>query len=120
MTLWKVIVRPRVRKILAKMAEAEREKFRGAVTFLEEFGPDLEMWSRGKKAHALKNARHANLKELIIKSRRSAWRFAYYVDKKQVVFILSGGDKRGVSKKVFYRRLIDQACNEIDAIERGE
>ena len=118
--LWEVRFRPKADKTILGMTRQERQKMDGAIAALKEQGANLEMWSRGNKAHALKNAPYANLKELIVRSGRSAWRFAYYIDKHQVVHVLCGGDKRGVSKSVFYRRLIDEACREIEAIERGE
>ena len=118
--VWEVLLRPRVKKIMLGMTKQERGKMNGAILELKQHGPHLEMQSRGKYAHALKNARYANLKQLIVRAGKSVWRFAYYVDKHQVVHILCGGDKRGVSQTVFYKRLVDEAYREIDAIERGE
>lgn len=118
--LWEVRIRPRVDKLILGMRKQERQKMDGAIDTLKVFGPHLERRSGGRDAHALKGSRYSNLKELIVRSGKSAWRFAYYVDKNQVVHILAGGDKRGVSKKVFYDRLIAMAEREIDAINRGE
>ena len=119
MTLWEINIDPEVREILDNMTEKEGDKASQVIGMLEEHGPNLERFTRGALAHALKTSRHANLKELIVKSGKSVWRFAYYIDKHQIVHILCGGEKRGVSQSRFYRRLIAQAEAKIDAIERG-
>ena len=119
MTLWRIKLHDEVEETLETMTQQNRKKFSGIIALLEEFGPDLERFSRGKYAHSLKNSRHTNLKELIVKSGKSVLRFAYYIDNHQVVHILCGGDKRGGSEALFYRRLIDKADRMIDAIKRG-
>ena len=116
--LWEVEIDPEVGKIVRGMSAKDGKKFVEAIDELRMRGADLERWSRGKKAHALKNAKYSNLKELIVKSGRSVWRFAYYIDKQGVIHVLCGGDKRGVSKSVFYRRLIDRAIGKIEALNK--
>ena len=81
MTLWEINMDPEVREILDNMTEKQGDKAAQVIGMLEEHGPNLERFTMGALAHALKNSRHANLKELIVKSGKSVWRFAYYIDK---------------------------------------
>ena len=113
--LWEVRIDPEVGKIVRGMSAKDGKKFADAIRDLKRYGPHLERETRGKSAHSLKNARHANLKELIVKSGRSVWRFAYYIDKQGLVHVLCGGDKRGVSKSVFYDWLTKRALRKIEA-----
>ena len=118
--LWEVRIRPRVQKILARMTKQELGKMEDTIDMLEEHGPHLETETGGRVAHALKGTRYPKIKQLTVKAGRSVWRFAYYIDKKQIVHILAGGDKRGVSQKVFYKRLRAEAEREYEAVERGD
>ena len=120
MTLWEVQVDDEVQDILNAMPEKEADKAYEIINMLKQHGPHLERFSRGELAHSLKNSRYSNLKELIVKSGRSPWRFAYFIDKRQIVHILCGGDKRRATQSVFYRRLIARADAKIDAITRGQ
>ena len=121
MTQYKVDIDPEVQEILDNMTAQDNQKVGVAIRFLEEYGPHVEMKTRGQYAHSLKNSRHAGLKELIVRAGKSVWRFAYYyIDKDQTAYILCGGDKRGKSETLFYKRLIDKADRKIDAIKRGE
>ncbi|MCG8622388.1 MAG: type II toxin-antitoxin system RelE/ParE family toxin [Proteobacteria bacterium] len=116
--LWEVRVDPEVDEFMLGRSAQDNKKFDDAFCELKKYGPHLERETKGKFAHSLKNAKYANLKQLIVKSGRSVLRFAYYVDKKQVVHILCGGDKRGVSETVFYRRLIARAIGKIEALNK--
>lgn len=118
--LWEVRIRPRVQKILARMSRQELRKMRKTIEKLERYGPHLESETGGDTVHALKGIRYGKIKQLTMKSGRAAWRFAYYIDNKQIVHILAGGDKRGVSQKLFYQRLKAEAEREYEAVERGE
>ena len=107
-----------VKKVVAGMGEQDFTKVTRFFDLLRVRGHEFERLSRGKHAHALKNSRHANLKELRVKSGRAAWRFAYFIDNKQTIHILCGGDKRGVSEALFYKRLIAKADRKIDALKQ--
>ena len=42
------------------------------------------------------------------------WRFAFAFDPEQKAVVLCGGAESGVSQKLFYKRLIDQADKRYD------
>lgn len=60
-------------------------------------------------ADTLKGSSFANMKELRINANRLAIRIAFAFDPERNAVILVAGDKRGVSEKLFYRRLIEKA-----------
>jgi hypothetical protein len=49
------------------------------------------------------------MKELRFRADKGVWRVAFAFDKTRRAILLVGGDKRGVSKDKFYRRLIEVA-----------
>ena len=61
------------------------------------------------RVDTLNGSRFSNMKELRFEAAGRVWRFAFAFDYKRHAIILVGGDKSGVSKKRFYRRLIEKA-----------
>jgi hypothetical protein len=57
----------------------------------------------------LKGSKHANLKELRIRTAAMAIRIAFAFDPLQMGILLVGGDKSGVNQARFYRQLIGRA-----------
>lgn len=57
----------------------------------------------------MKGSKHSNMKELRFHAEGGAWRIAFAFDLKRRAILLVGGDKSGVSKERFYRRLIEIA-----------
>ena len=78
---------------------------------LEEFGPQLGR----PRFDALKDTRHANMKELRFSGAYGEWRVALAFDPKRRAILLVAGDKSGGSEKRFYRELIRRADNRFDA-----
>ncbi len=78
---------------------------------LEEFGPQLGR----PRFDALKDTRHANMKELRFSAADGEWRVAFAFDPKRRAILLVAGDKSGGSEKRFYRELIRKADDRFDA-----
>ncbi len=78
---------------------------------LEEFGPQLGR----PRFDALKDTRHANMKELRFSGADGEWRVALAFDPKRRAILLVAGDKSGGSEKRFYRELIRKADDRFDA-----
>ena len=72
---------------------------------LEREGPQLGR----PHADTLIGSKHANMKELRLKSLGGVWRIAFAFDPERKAVLLIGGDKSGVSEKRFYKRLIAKA-----------
>jgi hypothetical protein len=82
------------------MAEAA-----AVVLLLREYGHQLGR----PHADTLKGSKHANMKELRVKTSRAEVRIAFAFDPERRAVVLVAGDKRGVSEKRFYKRLIAKA-----------
>lgn len=78
---------------------------------LEQFGPQLGR----PRVDTLKGSRHKNMKELRFDGAGGVWRFAFAFDPERSAIILCGGDKSGVSEKLFYRQLITKADARFDS-----
>ena len=85
-------------------AVAQNEIFSG-VALLREFGPRL------KRPHAdtLSGSKHANMKELRVDTPSQRIRIAFAFDPRRNAVLLIGGEKQGVSQKMFYKQLIKRA-----------
>lgn len=86
---------------------------------LQQFGPNLGR----PRVDALKDSRHANMKELRFDAANGVWRVAFAFDPKRQAILLVAGDKSGGSQKRFYRELIRKADKRFEAhlrrIEEG-
>ena len=71
------------------------------IALLETVGPQL------KRPHAdtLNSTKMKNLKELRFKADHGVWRIAYAFDPARKAILLCGGDKSGISQKLFYDTL---------------
>ena len=67
----------------------------------------------------LKGSRYVNMKELRIGAKRLAIRIAFAFDPKQNAILLVAGDKRGMSERLFYRRIIAKADDLFTEYLRG-
>lgn len=72
---------------------------------LADFGPALGRPS----VDTLKGSRIANLKELRFSAEDGVWRVAFAFDGNRIAVLLVIGDKRGVSERRFYKRLVATA-----------
>ena len=71
---------------------------------LEYFGPQLGR----PHVDTLEGSKHPNMKELRFDAADGVWRAAFAFDPHRQAVILVASDKSGVSKKRFYRSLIDR------------
>ena len=78
---------------------------------LQQFGPQLGR----PRVDTLNGSRHANMKELRFSAADGEWRVAFAFDPTRSAILLVAGDKSGVSKKNFYKRLIAKADERFDA-----
>ena len=78
---------------------------------LQQFGPKLGR----PRVDTLKGSRHANMKELRFSAADGEWRVAFAFDTKRKGILLVAGDKSDVSKKRFYRELLQKADDRFDA-----
>ena len=78
---------------------------------LQQFGPQLGR----PRVDTLNGSRHANMKELRFSAADGEWRVAFAFDPARSAILLVAGDKSGVSKRNFYKRLIAKADKRFDA-----
>lgn len=81
------------------------------VELLKLLGPKLGR----PHADTLNGSKHANMKELRADTTDQALRIAFAFNPHRAGVLLVAGDKRGVSQKRFYKRLIDKADKLFDA-----
>jgi hypothetical protein len=62
----------------------------------------------------LAGSKHANMKELRFEAADGVWRIAFAFDPTRAAMLLVAGDKSGVSRKRFYRSLIECADDRFD------
>jgi hypothetical protein len=84
--------------------DSQRAIFRG-VLLLEEFGPMLGR----PHVDTLKGSSLTNLKELRSHTADHVYRVAFLFDEKRKALLLVGGDKKGVSDREFYKKIIPEA-----------
>ncbi len=87
------------------LAEAVQDELLAEARFVEKFGPETGRPHVDK----LKGSSYANMKELRFEAEDGEWRVAFAFDPKRRAILLVAGDKRGVSQKKFYKRLIAKA-----------
>jgi hypothetical protein len=93
------------------LCEDVQDELLAHIELLEQFGPHLGR----PRADTLKDSRHANMKELRFNAADGVWRVAFAFDPNRKAILLAAGDKSGVSKKRFYRQLINKADARFDA-----
>src|SRR3989442_14046198 len=67
------------------------------------------------RADTLNGSRHPNMKELRFDAADGVWRVAFAFDPSRKAILLVAGGKSGVSKKRFYRQLIEKADQRFGA-----
>ena len=72
---------------------------------LEHFGPSLGR----PNVDTLNGSKYSKMKELRFKVDNGVWRVAFAFDPKREAILLIAGNKRGVSQKNFYKKLIEKA-----------
>lgn len=78
---------------------------------LQRMGPELGR----PRVDTLNGSKHANMKELRCDADDGVWRVAFAFDPERKAVLLTAGDKSGVAKKRFYKKLIKTADTRFDA-----
>ena len=99
---WLVRAVPELQVELLELDREVRNRLLASAKLLEVHGPRLGR----PHVDTLKGSRYANLKELRFDAADGVWRVAFAFDPNRVAMLLAAGDKSGVSRDRFYRRLI--------------
>lgn len=85
--------------------QAERNEVAAMLDALTRLGPSL-----GRPvADTLNGSTYPNMKELRGKTPATVLRIAFAFDTERIAQVLCGGNKKGVSQKIFYKKLIEKA-----------
>jgi hypothetical protein len=103
--MWEVQTTDSFDAWFSELTDPEREEIDALIGVLKVVGPHL------KRPHAdtLNGSAYANMKELRGKTASAVLRVAFAFDPLQHAILLVGGDKSGVSEKLFYKQLIAKA-----------
>ncbi len=87
------------------LAESIQDEIAALVEKMRVIGPMMKR----PASDTLDGSRFSNMKELRFEADNGVWRVAYAFDRTRKAILLVAGDKSGVSKKRFYRSLIQKA-----------
>ena len=107
---WEVIFCREFEEEFKTFEEELQDELLTYAILLRDYGPILGR----PTVDTLKGSRHANMKELRFDWEGEIWRVAFAFDPKRRAILLVGGDKAGVDRKRFYRRLIAVADERFD------
>lgn len=93
-----------------QLDDAARTEIIAKVTLLKQLGPRLPR----PHSDTLKGSRHRNLKELRADTADQVLRVAFAFDPDRAAILLVGGNKGGMSQKLFYKQLIEKAVRLYD------
>jgi hypothetical protein len=102
---WTTEFHPKFKAEYDQLSESVQDELVVALAPLRELGPALGR----PDVDTLNDSRYANMKELRFRADGGVWRVAFAFDPRRNAILLVAGDKSGVSKTMFYKRLIDKA-----------
>ena len=111
MVSWTVEIGDEFEPEFNELHEDVRTELLALSRLLQQFGPQLGR----PRVDTLNGSHHANMKELRFSAADGEWRVAFAFDPTRSAILLVAGDKSGVSKKIFYKRLIAKADERFDA-----
>ena len=111
MASWTVEIGDEFEPEFNELHEDVRTELLAVSRLLQQFGPQLGR----PRVDTLNGSHHANMKELRFSAVDGEWRVAFAFDPTRSAILLVAGDKSGVSKKNFYKRLIAKADKRFDA-----
>ena len=111
MARWTVEIGDEFEPEFNELHEDVRTEILALSRVLQQFGPQLGR----PRVDTLNGSHHANMKELRFSAADGEWRVAFAFDPTRSAILLVAGDKSGVSKKNFYKRLIAKADKRFDA-----
>jgi hypothetical protein len=103
--MWEIYVTNEYLEWFSQLSEHDKEAILIKVHLLVEFGPELSR----PHADTLHGSKTSNMKELRAKTNEHIFRITYYFNNKRQGILLTGGDKKGRDKKLFYKDLIRKA-----------
>ena len=111
MVSWTVEIGDEFEPEFNELHEDVRTEILALSRVLQQFGPQLGR----PRVDTLNLSHHANMKELRFSAADGEWRVTFAFDPTRSAILLVAGDKSGVSKKNFYKRLIAKADQRFDA-----
>ncbi len=108
--MWDVVTTDEFDAWFEQLDDAAKTEIIAKVTLLKQLGPRLPR----PHCDTLKGSKHANLKELRADTSDEVIRIAFAFDPDRSAILLVGGDKGGVSQKLFYKQLIEKAVRLYD------
>ena len=103
--MWRITTTDTFDEWYIDLDEDSKAEIIAVVELLKLLGPRLGR----PHADTLKGSKFANMKELRAKTADKVLRIAFAFDPARTGVLLLGGDKSGVSKRRFYKRLIEKA-----------
>lgn len=109
--MWQVATTLRFDEWFTQLGGEAQAEIIAKVELLKLLGPRLAR----PHADTLKGSRHANMKELRADTSEHVMRIAFAFDPAREAILLVAGDKAGISQRLFYKRLIQDADQLFDA-----
>ena len=109
--MWEVVTTSEFDEWFESLDDAAKIEIIAKVTLLKQLGPKLPR----PHSDTLKASKHSNLKELRAETAQQVIRIAFAFDPNRAAILLLGGDKSGISQKLFYKRFIQKADRLYDA-----
>ena len=108
--MWEVATTDEFDGWFASLGESAQIEIIAKVELLKLLGPQLGR----PHADTLNGSKHANMKELRADTMDQVLRIAFAFDPRRSAILLLGGNKSGMSQKLFYKRLIARADDLYD------
>ena len=108
--MWKVATSDEFDEWFASLRTDAQAEVIAKVELLKLLGPRL----RRPHADTLNGSKHANMKELRADTASQVLRIAFAFDPERTAILLIAGDKTGISKKRFYKQLLEKADRLFD------
>lgn len=102
---WTVLLHETFDPEFLKLGDNVQDALAMRAKMLKEHGPHLGR----PHVDTLKGSKHSNMKELRFDADNGVWRVAFAFDPDRQAILLVAGDKAGISKKLFYKQLIQKA-----------
>ena len=99
---WEVVFHEEFDEEFKALDDGLQNELLAHAILVRDFGPNLGR----PTVDTLKGSTHANMKELRFDWEGEVWRVAFAFDPMRRAVLLVGGDKAGVDKKRFYKRLV--------------
>ena len=102
---WQVLFHDDFYLEFSQFSQKVQDELLAIAKLLEEKGPQLKR----PFVDTLKGSKYNNMKEIRFNADDGVWRIAFAFDPQRNAILLVGGDKSGMSQKLFYKKLIKKA-----------